>query len=70
MKIELSDEAIEDIVCATLKEHIKYANKSIKELKAKQKTTQLKAYELEDLGSNVSMLRSLKEVYGYFGGNL
>lgn len=70
MKIELDDETLEGIVCATLKEHIKYANKNIKDLKAKQKQGQLKDFELQDLGHNIQMLASLKDVYGYFGGNL
>jgi ABC-type Zn uptake system ZnuABC Zn-binding protein ZnuA len=67
MKIELSDEAIEDIVCATLKEHMKYLKKNIKELKKKGK---LASHEEHDLGHDVKMLASMEDVYGYFGGNL
>ena len=70
MKIEIDNDTIDDIVCATLKEHIKYASKNIKDLKAKQKQGQLKDFELQDLGHNTQMLASLKDVYGYFGGNL
>lgn len=67
MKIELSDEAIEDIMCATLKEHIKYAKKNIRDLNAKKN---LKDFEEEDLIHNMTMLVSLKAVYEYFGGDL
>lgn len=67
MKIELSDEAIEDIVCATLAEHMKYMRKNIKELKKKKK---LEAHQQQDLGYDVNMLAAMEEVYGYFGGDL
>jgi hypothetical protein len=67
MKIELSDEAIEDIVCATLSEHMKYMKKNIKELKKKGK---LEPFQQQDLGHDVAMLAAMEEVYGYFGGNL
>ena len=67
MKIELSDEAVEDIVCATLKEHMKYLKKNIKEHKKKDK---LHPFEEQDLGHDVKMLAAMEEVYGYFGGNL
>jgi hypothetical protein len=70
MKIELDEDAITGVVRAVLEEHIKYAKRSIKELKAKQKTTQLKDFELQDLGAHVSTLESLKNVHAYFGGNL
>jgi hypothetical protein len=70
MKIELSDDAVEDIVCATLKEHIKYCKKNIKDLTAKRKAGGLKDFEEEDLIHNMTMLNSLKDVHGYFGGNL
>jgi hypothetical protein len=67
MKIELSDEFVEDIVCATLKEHMKYLKKNIKELKKKSK---LETFQQLDLGHDVAMLVAMEEVYGYFGGNL
>lgn len=67
MKIELNDEAIEDIVCATLKEHMKYLKKNIKELKKQKK---LETFQQLDLGHDVSMLAAMEEVYNYFGGNL
>ena len=67
MKSELSDEAVEDIVCATLNEHMKYMRKNIKELKKQKK---LGAHQQQDLGHDVSMLAAMEEVYGYFGGNL
>ena len=67
MKIELSDDAIEDIVCATLKEHMKYLKKNIKEHNKKSKLT---PWEEQDLSHDLNMLHSMKEVYGYFGGNL
>jgi demethoxyubiquinone hydroxylase (CLK1/Coq7/Cat5 family) len=67
MKIELSDEAVEDIVCATLKEHMKYLKKNIKEHNKKSK---LQPFEIQDLGHDVKMLAAMKEVYAYFGGNL
>jgi hypothetical protein len=68
MNIELSDEAIEDIVCATLKEHMKYLKKNIKE--HKKKKGNLRPFELQDLGDDVKMLAAMQDVYGYFGGNL
>ena len=68
MKIELSDEAIEDIMCATLDEHMKYMKKNIKELKKKKGA--LEPYQAQDLGHDVKMLAAMEEVYGYFGGNL
>jgi hypothetical protein len=67
MKIELSDEAIEDIVCGTLKEHMKYMKKNIKALK---KMDELQPFQMQDLGHDVKMLAAMEEVYGYFGGNL
>lgn len=67
MKIEFSDEAIEVIMCETLKEHMKYMKKNIKELKKKGK---LEPFQKEDLGHDVAMLAAMEEVYGYFGGNL
>jgi hypothetical protein len=67
MKIELSDEAVEDIVCATLKEHMKYLKKNIKQHNKKDK---LSSWEEQDLGHDTKMLAAMKEVYGYFGGNL
>ena len=67
MKIELDDETVERIVCATIKEHMKYAKKNIKDLKKK---SSLKDFEAEDLGHNEKMLAAFQEVYGYFGGDL
>ena len=67
MKIELSDEAVEDIVCATLKEHMKYLKKNIKEHKKRDK---LEPFQAQDLGQDIKMLAAMEEVYGYFGGNL
>lgn len=68
MKIELSDEAIEDIVCATLSEHMKYLKKNIKDLKKKKGS--LEPHQAQDLGHDVKMLAAMEDVYGYFGGNL
>lgn len=70
MKIDLDDDTVEGIVCATLKEHIKYTKKNIKELTAKQKAKKLQAFEEEDLNHNMTMLQSLKDVHAYFGGDL
>lgn len=67
MKIELDDETIEGIVCATLKEHMKYMRKNIKELK---KMSKLKDFQEQDLAHDVAMLAALEKVHGYFGGNL
>lgn len=67
MNIELSDEAVEDIVCSALREHMKYMKKNIKELKKKKN---LEAYQQQDLGHDVSMLAAMEEVHEYFGGNL
>lgn len=70
MKIELSDDAVDDIVCATIKEHIKFCKKNIKDLKALQKKETLKSFQADDLLYNVQTLQSLQSVYAYFGGNL
>lgn len=67
MKIELSDEAVEDIVCATLKEHMKYMRKNIKEIK---KISNLKGFQEQDLVHDVVMLEAMAKVYAYFGGDL
>lgn len=67
MKIELSDEAVEDIVCATLKEHMKYMRKNIKEFK---KMSKLKEFQEQDLGHDVAMLAAMEKVHAYFGGDL
>lgn len=67
MKIELDDEIIDSIVCATLAEHMKYLKKNIKELKKKKN---LEAYQQQDLGHDVSMLAAMEEVRTYFGGRL
>lgn len=67
MILELDDEVTDAMVCATIKEHMKYLKKNIKELKKKKK---LESHQQLDLGHDVSMLASMEEVYGYFGGNL
>lgn len=67
MNIELDDEVTDTIVCATIKEHMKYMRKNIKELKKKKN---LESHQLADLGYDVSMLAAMEQVYGYFGGNL
>lgn len=70
MKIELDDDTIDNIVCATIKEHLKYAKKNVKELRAKKKKSGLKEYEQDDLTHNEDMQDALGRVYGYFGGYL
>ena len=70
MKIELDDETVEGIVCATIKEHLKYAKKNVKDLRAKQRKTGLKDFEEDDLAHNENMQDALGRVYGYFGGYL
>ena len=67
MKIELDDETIDSIVCATLKSHIKYCKDNIKSLR---KTPDLKDYQKEDLSNNIETLAALEVAYNYFGGNL
>ena len=67
MKLELDDEVTDAIVCATIKQHMKYLRKNIKELKKKK---QLESHQQLDLGYNVNMLASMEAVCGYFGGNL
>lgn len=67
MKLELDDEVTDAIVVATLKEHIKYAKKGIKELKKKKK---LAPYEQQDLGSYVHLLEAMETVNRYFGSEL
>jgi hypothetical protein len=64
MKIELADETIEQIVTATLNEHLKYAKDSVKKLKKKKN---LKSFELEDLGYNTQLIDSIEIVKKYFG---
>ena len=67
MKLDLDDEITDAIVCATLKEHMKYIKKNIKELKKKPK---LESYQKEDLGNDVKILANMEEVFNYFGGAL
>lgn len=67
MKLELDDEVTDAIVCATLKEHMKYLKKNIKELKKEKK---LSPHRQQDLGHDVSMLAAMEEIHNYFGGNL
>lgn len=64
MKLELDDEVTDAIVVATLKEHLKYAKKNIKDLRKMKK---LETYQAEDLGINVKLVDSLEDVLHYFG---
>lgn len=64
MKLELDDEVTDAIVVATLKEHLKYAKKNIKDLRKMKK---LETYQAEDLGNNVKLVDSLEDVLHYFG---
>ena len=68
MKIDLSDAVVDDVVCATLKAHIKYTKRSIKELKAKK--GKLYSHQEDDLCNDMQLLESMEHVYAYFGGNL
>lgn len=64
MKIELDDEVTDAIVVATLREHLKYAKKNIKDLRKMKK---LETYQAEDLGNNVKLVDSIEDVLHYFG---
>lgn len=65
MRLDLDDEVTDAIVLATLKEHRKYANKNVKDLKKKKK---LESYQEQDLGHNIRLAASLDDVIRYFGG--
>lgn len=67
MLLELNDDVADEIVCATIKQSMKFLKKDIKELKAKKN---LEAYQKEDLGNNIHVLAALEIAYDYYGGNL
>lgn len=64
MKLELDDEVTDAIVVATLKQHLKYAKKNIKDLRKMKK---LESFQAEDLGNNIKLADSIEDVLHYFG---
>lgn len=65
MKLELDDDVTDAIVSATLKEHMKYLKKNIKELKKKKRIPNSQAI---DLIYDQNLLEAMEIVREYFGG--
>lgn len=63
--ITLDGETADRICQESLGQHIEIIKADIKRL---TKAKSLQNFEKEDLGHNVSMLASMKDVYEYYGG--
>ncbi len=65
MKIDVSDEFLDELVVSSLRESISMLKDEIKRLKNKKR---LADYEKEDLADSILHLDGLQKAYAYYGG--
>lgn len=63
--IILNGETADLICCESMKQHIQYITEDIE---AAMKLKSLTGSQATELGCNISLLESMKVVYGYYGG--
>ena len=63
MKLDIDDAISDAIVRSSLKEHMKYLKKNVKELSAKKSLT---PFQKTDLLQDLTLLNAMKEVHNYF----
>lgn len=68
MKIDLTDDQIDDIVLYEMKRHSKILDSNISDLKKRRK--KLQKFEKEDLARYEEVLESMNVMIGYYGSHL
>lgn len=63
MKLDIDDAISDAIVRSSLKEHMEYLKKNVKELSAKKSLT---PFQETDLLQDLTLLNAMKEVHNYF----
>lgn len=63
MKLDIDDAISDAIVRSSLREHMKYLKKNVKELSAKKSLT---PFQETDLLQDLTLLNAMKEVHNYF----
>jgi hypothetical protein len=68
MKINLTDDQIDDVVLYEMKRHSELLKSSISDLKKRRR--RLQKFEKEDLARFEEVLKSMNIMLGYYGSNL
>lgn len=67
IKIELTDDQIDDVVLDEMKRHSELLKSNVSSLKRKRSRA---SYEQEDLERYTEVLEAMKVIFGYYGSHL